>query len=84
MITTAILNVFAMLPTALMFFIPNVTELPFGMDPAISLFTGTLRGIINTFPWLLVVYQVFITALAVKFALFTWRSMAWAISIIRG
>jgi len=84
MIGTALLNVLVMIPSAMLFFLPTITALPLGIDPAVQFFTGTIRGVINTFPWLDVVYNLFLLGLFLKFALFSFEMVIKIISMIRG
>lgn len=84
MILNFFLNLLATIPIVLMAIFPTVTQLPFGMDPAVHLFIGTLKGILDVFPWLNIVFTIFLLGLGVKFALFTFRMVVWIISVIRG
>jgi len=51
---------------ALTFFLPVVTELPFGLDAILSTGMGYLYFIMQIFPPLAIVYQGFLTVMAFK------------------
>lgn len=65
-------------------FMPVVSELPFGMDYALTLFVGTLNGIIDLMPWMGTVWNFVLLALFIKGLLFMWHWIVFFINLFAG
>jgi len=65
-----------------LFFDP-VTELPFGMDEALTFFVSTIRALIELLPWLGIVWNVIVLSLFIKGLLFTWHWIVTVIHLVR-
>lgn len=64
--------------------VPQVTELPWGLEEPLSIFMNQINTLITVFPPLEVIWQVFIIALTVKIAVISFE-IAWrVITLIRG
>jgi len=84
MITTLkVIGVLAVL-VILTGFMPVVTELPFGMDAALSFFIGTIRAILELMPWMQIVFQLILWAMFIESLLFAWKWVQWFMELIRG
>lgn len=83
LITLALSFIFTVLNVAT-FFLPVVTELPWGMDAALALMVGSIHGLIEIMPWMGIVWSLALTALLIKFLLFSWHWVKWFIELIRG
>lgn len=68
----------------LMFFLKDVTSLPFGIDPAINKFGQIVAAFIDLMPWFEVVWNLLTLALYIKFILFAWHWIKYLIGLIRG
>lgn len=65
-------------------FLPVVSELPFGMDEALIIFTSTVRGIIEIMPWLGIVWFYILLALFIKGLMFTFHWSIFFLNLFAG
>lgn len=65
-------------------FLPVVTELPYGMDYALTLFTGSINGMIEIMPWMGIVWTYVLLALFIKGLLFTWHWSVFFLNLFAG
>lgn len=69
---------------AITFFLPTVTELPYGIDASLIYFVGLVKGILDSAPLLVHPFGLAILGLFVVFSLFLWHWIEWIIRVVRG
>jgi len=84
MILTAIISGFSSLVGFATSWLPQVSELPFGMHNAFLIFSGSLAAILELMPWLQIVWHLFLLAVTIRTALLSWEFFKWFMSLIRG
>jgi len=60
----------------------TVSEMPFGMQPALQMLADSLASLINIMPWLEVVFDVFIYGLQIKLLLLGVQLFQWILGLI--
>jgi len=61
----------------------TVTQLPFGMQPAVDLFAGTLNSVFAVAPFVEVPFALIMWAIGIKIALVFLQFVMWIIERIR-
>jgi len=84
MITILVVTGILALLVILTGFMPVVSELPLGMDAALTFFVATIKAIMTLMPWMQIVFTLFLLALLVKSLLFAWGWIKWFIELVRG
>lgn len=84
MVGTTILMAFSSIVGLVTFFLPTVTELPFSIGEAVSMFAGTVRSLVTHMPFLEVILNLFLLGLVIKTALLMWGWVQWLLSLFRG
>jgi len=77
------LGIISVVATVLGLFFEPVTELPLGIDEALTFFVGTITGLISVMPWLEIVWQILLLGLSIKILLFTWHWIKYIIDLFR-
>lgn len=62
-------------------FLPVVSELPYGMDEALSFFVATIKSLLQLLPWMQIVWNLILWAIFIKSLLFAWRWIQWFIHL---
>jgi len=63
---------------------PTVEILPYGIDEALIMFVGTIKGFISLFPELFTpIWNVIVWGLIITFLLFLWERIQWLIDLFR-
>jgi len=60
-----------------------VEELPFGMQPAVDLFAGTLNSVFAVAPFIEVPFSLIMWAIGIKIALLVLNMLMWIIARVR-
>lgn len=70
----------------ILFFVPDVEELPFGMESYISTFMGNARAMVDIFPFFDIILKLFILGLFIEFSFFLvhWARIAFKLITGRG
>lgn len=66
------------------FFLPEVTELPFGIDGAMETAISSFRAFMEVFPFFELPFYLFLFALGLEFMLMAWAFTKWFMQLIRG
>jgi len=61
-----------------------VTTMPFGTHEAIQFFAETIHGIVNTLPWMEVIFDIIRWGLQIKLILIGYELFRWIIGLVRG
>jgi len=64
--------------------LPNVTELPWGLEDVLSVFMANINMIITTMPWMAVIWHVLVIGLTIKTALLVFDIFYKVVKLIRG
>lgn len=63
---------------------PVITALPLGLDPALVFFMTAINMIIDIFPFMDIIWILFLFGLGIKFSLFVFGWIRMLIEMIRG
>lgn len=66
------------------FFLPKVTQLPFGIDASFVSFVGLIKGFESAVPLAVHPLVIFGLILSISSALFIWGWIRWFIELLRG
>lgn len=69
---------------AITFFLPKVSELPLGMDGALTFVVGNIKGFVTAFPFAQMPWNLFLLGITIEFLLFSWHWAQWFIKLVRG
>lgn len=61
-----------------------VTTLPYGIHEPVRFFAETIHGIVNTLPWMEVIFDIIRWGLQIKIMLLAYEIFRWIIGIVRG
>jgi len=65
-------------------FLPVVTELPFGMDAALTFFIGAINGLLAIMPWMELPWTLVLWALFIKSLLFIFHWVIFFLNLFAG
>lgn len=83
LLTFALAFIFNILAVAT-FFLPEVSELPFGLQPIVEMIGGTVSAFSVVFPFFELPWTLFLFALSIELLLLGWAFVKWLIELVRG
>jgi len=69
--------------SSVVFFLPTVTVLPFGIDYGLSYFMGVVNSLVALMPWMDIVWTFILWGLLLEFLMFSWHWIKWFIERVR-
>jgi len=81
---TSIAHIIISIVDAITFFLPDVTELPFGMQEVLEFVVGAIKGFVTVFPFAELPWNLFLLGLFIEFLYYSWYWVNWFIDKIRG
>jgi len=83
-ILTSVLEVILYVIDKITFFLPQVTELPLGIDTALVFAVGNIKAFVGAFPFAQLPWTYFLLGLSLQFLYYLWYWADWFMSKFRG